>query len=136
MVWIVLVPTFAVCAGLAALDTLLRMARWHKAHAKIVRYRVGRNDDDDGQGFFYPVFQFESADGQSRTGQSRWGSWRRPWAIGEQITIRYSPSNPDRSEVQCFANDWGLATTLIALSLGCWLILYWAPRWMDAPTPW
>jgi len=134
-VWIVLVPTFAACAGLAALHTLLRMAHWHKGHARVVRYHVGRSDDDDGQSFFYPVYRFETPDGQSHIGHSRWGSWRRSWPVGEQITIRYSPSNPDHSEVQCFASDWGLAATLMALSLGCWLILYWLPQWLHASTP-
>ena len=95
--------------------------------AEIVGYRVSRSDGERGQAFFHPAYRFTTLDGETKIGLSSWGSWRRPWPRGSQVFVRYCPGNPRKTEIQSFANEWGIASTLVALALAFWAVVYWLP---------
>lgn len=113
--------------------TISIRTRWPKVQAEIVRYRITRGDGGKGQKFFHPVYRFTTLDGQRRIGLSFWGSWRRPWPLGQWVLVRYCPTNPRRTKVQCFATDWGLVLTLIALAIFPWAVFYWIPSYLGLP---
>ena len=126
----ILAVVTTVCSAGAAWSTgyqLFVRRRWPKVSAEIVRYRISRSDGDRGQAFFHPAYRFTTLDGETKIGLSSWGWRRRPWPRGAKVFVRYNPDNPRRTEIQCFANEWGIASTLVALALGFWAVIYWLP---------
>jgi hypothetical protein len=55
--------------------------------------------------------------------------------LGVKVSIRHRPSDLRRAEIQCFANNWGIVATLIAIPVVAWFVIYWLPRWMGMPMP-
>ncbi|MEN6493923.1 MAG: DUF3592 domain-containing protein, partial [Thermoguttaceae bacterium] len=80
---------------------------------------------DGGQRFFHPVLRFCTQEGIAVTTISGWGSWRRPWAAGTCVVIRYNPANPRRAEISCFANLWCLPLTFGGVAVGLGLVWWW-----------
>jgi magnesium-transporting ATPase (P-type) len=120
-----LVTAVCMCGAICSIGyTLFIRRRWPKVQAEVLRYRLTRSDGEHGQPFFHPVFRFTTLDGQTVTGLSPWGSWRRPWPRGSRVTVRYCLSNPRRTEIECFANNWGIACTLVGIIVGAWAVIY------------
>ena len=113
---------FTVVGALAALSlagySVYVMATWPRADATVLRYYKNAG----GEGVFYhPVYMFSTLDGQTVIAISSWGSWRRPWARGAALRVAYCPANPRRTEVQCFANNWGISATIVGLVALAWI---------------
>ncbi|MFN0021392.1 MAG: DUF3592 domain-containing protein [Pirellulaceae bacterium] len=98
---------------------------WPRVSATILRYQKRKGTEGI---FFHPVYRFPTMDGQTRVAISSWGSWRKPWARGETVTVRYCPTNPRRSEIQSFGNTWGFVLTFFALGLMFLAIAFLSPR--------
>lgn len=125
---ITLAVVTTVCLASAAWWTgyrLLVRRRWPKVQAEIVRYRISRSDGIHGQAFFHPAYRFTTLEGETKIGLASWGSWRRPWPRGSRVFVRYCPENLRRTEIQCFANDWGIASTLVVIVLFFWAGIFW-----------
>lgn len=99
--------------------------RWPMVTGEIVCYRISRGDGHAGQTFYHPAYRFQTLEGETKIGLSSWGSWRRPWRRGSRVVVRYHPDNPQRTELQCFANEWGIASTLAAIAVGFGAAKYW-----------
>ena len=99
--------------------------QWPRVSGTILRYH--RTHGSQGS-HWNPVFRFQTIDGKTYVAISSWGSWDRPRERGATVQIRYSPDNPQRSEIQCFGNMWGVAFTMAALALIFWAVAFWFPR--------
>ncbi len=93
--------------------TIYALRRWPRAEATILRYH--RSRDDEGT-FYMPVYRFSTNQGETVTAVSFSGSWRRPWDRGATVKIRYCPTNPRVTEIDCFINNWGITLTLLGLA--------------------
>jgi hypothetical protein len=98
---------------------------WPNASARIVRYWITRSEDKpNGQRFFHPVVEFETADGRPVVAISAWGSWRRPWPVGRIVSMHYNPTNPRRAEIRCFVNRWQMPLTFVGFTAVLGLVLW------------
>ena len=93
----------------SALRIYLRRKRF-LAHAEravgtIIEVRVrgiGRN------AVSFPVFEFRTNGGVLRQSESLMGSGFRGFSVGEEVAVRYDPSDPSRAEVDSFVVLWGV----------------------------
>ena len=108
----------AVAALSSAGYSLYVIVRWPCVDATVLRYRKAKGNEGV---FYHPVYRFRTLDGQSIVAISSWGSWRRPWQHGATVPVRYCPTNPRRTEVDCLANHWGMAATIVGLLAMAWL---------------
>ena len=94
------------------------LRHWPKVPARLVRYRITRNENRPmGQRFYYVVVRFEMPDGRTVTATSTSGYWRRRWPVGHTLHVRYNPENPRLVEVACFTDLWALPLTFLGLAL-------------------
>lgn len=110
-------------AGWGIFHALRQLLYWPKARAEIVRYTITR--DEGGQRFYHPVLRFCTEEGIAVTTISSWGAWRRPWAAGTCVVIRYNPANPQWAEISCFANLWCLPLAFGGLAVAVGLLWWW-----------
>jgi hypothetical protein len=98
---------------------------WPRVSARVVRYWITRSEDrPDGQRFFHPVVRFVTADGRAVITISSWGSWRRPWPVGQVVSVHYNRTNPRCAEIRCFANVWQMPLTFVGLAVVLGLVLW------------
>ena len=120
MALLIAITVVGVAAAIALAGySIYVIASWPCVDATILRYRKSRGNEGV---FYHPVYRFSALDGQSVVAISPWGSWRRPWQRGATVPVRYCPSNPRRTEIQCLANKWGPAATMAGLAAFAWLV--------------
>ncbi len=105
--------------------TMRQLRFWPKTTATIVRYWISRNSE--GQRFYQPVMRFRANEGNASVAISSVGLWRRPWAAGTTVIVRYNPANPRQAQVACFGQLWGLPLTFVGMGVG-WAFFCWC-RW-------
>lgn len=111
---------FASGFAIAALATLFRSIwiakTWTTATAEITGYSI---NSEQGEGTFYhPEFMIRDRHGPHKKFVSPWGSWRKPWATGTEISVLIHPNDSDRVEINCLANLYAIPATLMGLALG------------------
>jgi hypothetical protein len=81
--------------------------------------RLERSQYPDEYGYSYaPVFSFTAADGRSFTVTSKVSSSPPGFAEGEQVRVRYDPSNPNDARIHTFFQTWGTAVIPLLVGLG------------------
>jgi hypothetical protein len=126
--WLEALVVMLVCAILPAATcwTLFYAIRqtlfWPKASAVVRRYYIKRHE---GQAFYHPVLRFGLYDKSTITTISRWGSRRRPWNNGDEVTVRYNPADPQRAEIETFTVVWGMPLACFTLTIVGALVLLW-----------
>lgn len=117
-----------VLAGVGCLGVwhaVRQIFQWPKASAEVVRYWIVRREGEpNGQRFFRAVLRFTTIDGRVVTTISTHGHWRKRWAIGTVLKVRYDPRNPRWAEICCFADVWGISLVAFALALGSAFIAF------------
>jgi hypothetical protein len=70
-----------------------------------------------GKGRYYPVVEFQTVDGKSKTFRSDTGSSRPTYENGEQVSILYEKQNPANAKIAGFWELWGLSAVLAVFGL-------------------
>ena len=97
---------FLVSALRIYLDRKRFLAVAEPAAGTVVEVRVrgiGRN------AVSVPVFEFRTAHGVTQRAESLQGSGFQGFEVGQEVAVRYDPSDPSKAEVDSFAVLWGLA---------------------------
>jgi hypothetical protein len=104
---------------------------WPKVPARVRRYVVTRSRDNlDGQRFFHVVVQFDTLDGRTTTAVSSFGYWRRRWARGVNLAVRYDPRNPRHAEVASLRDTWSIPVLVVGMLGGLSIWKFWLdPLW-------
>lgn len=70
-----------------------------------------------GKGGYYPVVEFQTADGKRMTFRSDTGRGRPAYENGEQVSILYEKQNPANAKIAGFWELWGLVAVLAVFGL-------------------
>jgi hypothetical protein len=62
-----------------------------------------------GQYIYAPVFFFNAADGKTYTVTSKDATRSPGFGIGERVSVRYDPANPEDARIHTFFQTWGRA---------------------------
>ncbi len=112
---------FAIGLAIAALAMFCRSIwiakTWITATAEITGYSI--NSEQGESTFYHPEFMIKHRHGPRKKFVSRWGSWRKPWTTGTEISVLIHPNDSERVEINCLANLYGIPTTLMGLALSC-----------------
>jgi hypothetical protein len=118
-----LIAVVCVAGSLASASwTMYALTRWPRVEATVLRYH--RSRDNEGVAYM-PVYRFSTSEGDTVTAISFSGSWRRPWQRGARVTVRYCPTNPRITEIDCFANNWWITLVLLGLAT-----IFYAINWL------
>jgi hypothetical protein len=86
--------------------------------------------DSDGSVMFAPVFRF-TANGTSETVTSNTSSNPASFAVGDQVRVRYLPSEPAKARIDSWMQLWfgAVAETVIGVAfVGIGFIVFWVER--------
>lgn len=66
---------------------------------------VEHQESGDNSVFSYPVVAFTDRDGKDHTVQVSEGSSPPEWAVGDAVTVRYDPANPEGARIESWTSD-------------------------------
>lgn len=70
-----------------------------------------------GKGSYYPVVEFQTAEGKRMAFRSDTGRGRPDYENGEQVSILYEKQNPANAKIAGFWELWGLSAVLAVFGL-------------------
>ncbi len=71
---------------------------------------------------YYPVVQFEDASGQLIEFQSSSGSNPASYSVGEEVSVFYTPGEPESARINGFFSLWGLSLILVIIGGAFFLV--------------
>ncbi len=74
--------------------------------ASITDLKYSSGGGDEGP-TYSPVFEFQTANGETITVQSAVGSSPALFRIGQSIRVRYDPADPANAKIHTFFQTWG-----------------------------
>lgn len=84
------------------------LARADRAAGTVVELRHGGGDST-----YRPVVSFRTAQGQSVTFVTSWGTSPPAYRKGDRVTVLYDATTPDKAEIEGFLSQW-LGTLILA----------------------
>ncbi|GAB3704954.1 hypothetical protein GCM10027592_36870 [Spirosoma flavus] len=96
------------------------IARSYTVTGEVIDYESQTKYDDEKNRtttYYHPTVHFHTQAGQDVTFTSSVGSSKRSHSIGEQVGVRYLPSDPEDAQVDEFMNLWLVPIVLIAIGL-------------------
>ena len=84
------------------------LARADRAAGTVVELRHGGGDST-----YRPVVNFRTAQGQTVTFVTSWGTSPPAYSKGDQVTVLYHAATPDKAEIEGFLSQW-LGTLILA----------------------
>lgn len=89
--------------------------------AKAVVVEVERRKNSKGETYFYPLFSFEDARGETHRFSSGMGSDPPAYRVGESAAILYDPRDPSRARFDKFTSLWLWPALLLVPGAGLML---------------
>lgn len=103
LIFIALVQVIVTAVFLSrATDTIGRVTDYEQVQNKIAFM------EDTGY-LYYPVVEFETERGETISFVSPSGRSERIYRTGEQVGVRYLPSEPNNAKIKSFLGTWGKA---------------------------
>lgn len=83
------------------------------ANGHVIRF------ERDSKGYYFPVVEFQTPDGQRIMFKSRSGSSPPSFHVGESVPVLYDPDDPQQASIRTFGQLWGgaLITGIFAVVL-------------------
>jgi len=123
--------------GASLLVVALREQRRRRAFIAASAMAIGeiigfREQRERGDVFLYPRIRFRTAAGHPIEFESRVGSERPGWQVGDSTPVRYRAEAPSDAEIDSWLALWGTALfagagAAIALAIGAAALLGWIP---------
>jgi len=85
-----------------------------KTQGTVIDLVEGKDHDSDP--VYYPVFQFQDAQGTQRVIHSDTGTFPPSHEKGDKITVLYSPDDPDHAELYGFWDLWAIPAIMAGVS--------------------
>lgn len=77
-----------------------------ETNARITDLKYSSGGGNEGP-TYSPVFEFQTATGESITVQSAVGSSPSGFRIGQSVRVRYDPADPSNAKIHTFFQTWG-----------------------------
>jgi len=77
------------------------------AQARVVQLKPVHFRSHPGHSSYLPVFSFAGVDGHSYTVTAEVASSAPNYKIGQQVTVHYEESHPERARIDSFLDLWG-----------------------------
>lgn len=85
-----------------------------------------RHRDSDGRTStmrtYLPMFEFHDAEGRMHTATTNHSSSDYNYSVGQTVTIRYNPANPETIRVDSFFGIWGAAVIVLPLGMAALVV--------------
>jgi hypothetical protein len=78
-----------------------------ETRGEVIRLERTRSSGEFGSYDYAPVFQFQSANGDSITITSDVASSPAGFSEGQSVLVRYDPTNPSDAKIHSFFQTWG-----------------------------
>jgi hypothetical protein len=98
---------------------------WRSAEGKVVARETRQLTP--GNPYYFPVIEFEVAEGTRQRFEATTGRWLRPDEVGDHVAVLYDPEQPSRAMLARFPDRWAVPAFVagfgvMALVLGLMLI--------------
>jgi hypothetical protein len=88
----------------------------------VIRLERSVSSGEFGSIDYAPVFQFQTASGESITVTSDVATSPAGFSVGQSVRIRYDPSNPSDAKIHSFLQTWG--TCAIPAAVGIFFLVF------------
>ena len=101
---------------------------------EVLRFETTSTTDAPVRGPYYaPVVRFKTADGAPIEFTSSQSVRPNPYAVGQQLRVRYLPSNPLGADVDGVASGWGRIVLIAFATIVCFIVAS-LPALLPPPT--
>jgi Protein of unknown function (DUF3592) len=126
--WRVYCALFALMASAACLlslalllKTAVFVGQFEVTTGRIVRieYRGGRSDS------WIPIYSYLNSSGVALHREEMVGSRATRWSVGQQVRVRFRPSDPSDATLDSFRDLWSVPLMIFGFSVGLLAFFIW-----------